>query len=128
MQLFRPVPTVSGAYVDNSYTGTNPPADTTNPDMTLTQNGSSYTVTPTSGYYGVQVLEVTGFTPVSGTFELQVGSTTTGSISFDSTNLATTAANIQSALRTAGFSGATVTARLGFDRRRLHLRRDVCQQ
>ena len=41
MQLFRDVPTVTGAYVDNSYTGTNPPAATTNADMTLTQSGSS---------------------------------------------------------------------------------------
>lgn len=97
VQLFRGVPTVTGAYVDNSYAGTNPPADATNADLTLTQNGASYTVTPTNGDYGVQVLEVMGFTPVSGTFELQVGTTTTGSISFDSTNLATTAANIQSA-------------------------------
>ena len=108
VQLFRGVPTVTGAYVDNSYAGTNPPADATNADLTLTQNGASYTVTPTNGDYGVQVLEVMGFTPVSGTFELQVGTTTTGSISFDSTNLATTAANIQSALKTAGFN-ATVT-------------------
>ena len=73
VQLLRPVPTVSGDFVDNSYTGTNPPADTTNTDMTLTQSGSSYTVTPTSGYYGVQVLEVTGFTPVSGTFAVASG-------------------------------------------------------
>jgi len=61
VQLFRAVTTsgYEGDYVDNSYTGTNPVADTTNPDMTLTQNGSSYTVTPTTGYYGVQALEIT---------------------------------------------------------------------
>ena len=33
--------------------------DTTNEDMTLTQSGSSYTVTPAAGYYGVQILEIT---------------------------------------------------------------------
>ncbi len=108
VELFRGVPTIPGAFVDSSYTGTNPPAATTNPDMTLTQNGSSYTLTPTNGDYGVQVLEVMGFTPVIGGFSLQVGTTTTGSIDFDSTNMATTAANIQSALSSAGF-GASVT-------------------
>jgi len=59
VQLFRAVPAYPGDYVDNSYTGTNPVADATNPNMALAQNGSSYTVTPTTGYYGVQVLEVT---------------------------------------------------------------------
>jgi cyclophilin family peptidyl-prolyl cis-trans isomerase len=109
-QLF--VPLVGASYasdlVDNSYTGTSPPAGT-NTAMKLTQNGSSVTVTPTSGDYGVQVLEIMGYTPVSGTFELQVGSTTTTAITFDSTNLAATAANIQSALVNAGFSTAKVT-------------------
>jgi large repetitive protein len=57
-ELFEPVPAVSGAYVDSSYTGTNPPADTTNPYVSLSQNGSSFTVTPVSGFYGVQVVEV----------------------------------------------------------------------
>lgn len=62
VQLFRAVQGsgYAGYYVDNSYTGTTPAADTTNPNMTLVKNGSSYTVTPTAGYYGVQVLEVTG--------------------------------------------------------------------
>ncbi|MEI8374904.1 MAG: peptidylprolyl isomerase, partial [Planctomycetota bacterium] len=59
VQLFRAVPVYPGDYVDNSYTGTSPAADAINPNMTLTQNGSSYTVTPTTGFYGVQVLEVT---------------------------------------------------------------------
>jgi large repetitive protein len=96
-----------------TFTSSSPVADTTNPDVTLTQNGASYTVTPASGYYGVQFLEVMGFTPISGTFQLQVGSgtgaITTAAITFDSTDLTTTAANMQSALRAAGFSGATVT-------------------
>ena len=92
-----------------TFTTTIPVPDTTNPDITLTQSGTSFTVTPAAGYYGMQVLEVTGFTPVSGTFELQVGSTTTAAITFNSGNLAATAANIQSALVSAGFSGATVT-------------------
>jgi len=60
VQLFRAVPSVPGAYVDNSYTGTSQPAETTNPHITLVKNNNgSYTVTPTAGYYGVQVLEVT---------------------------------------------------------------------
>ena len=50
----------AGYYVDNTYTGTTPAADTTNPNLALVKNGSSYTATPTAGYYGVQVLEVTG--------------------------------------------------------------------
>ena len=60
-QLMLPVPAVSGAYVDSSYANQTPPADTTNPYMTLTQNGSSasYTVTPNNGYYGEQFLEIT---------------------------------------------------------------------
>jgi cyclophilin family peptidyl-prolyl cis-trans isomerase len=99
----------SSYLVDNSYTGTNPPPVSTNPNMTLTASGSGYKVTASSGFYGVQVVEVMGFSPISGTFELQVGSTTTAAITFDSTNLAATAANIQAALRAAGFTGTTVT-------------------
>ncbi|MGO9109761.1 MAG: peptidylprolyl isomerase, partial [Thermoguttaceae bacterium] len=109
-QLFLPIVSYPTALVDNSYNGSYGAADATNPDMTLTQNGSSYTVTPNSGFSGVQVLEVTAVVPISGTFELQVGSVTTGSINFDSTDLATTAANMQTALQSAGFSGATVSA------------------
>jgi cyclophilin family peptidyl-prolyl cis-trans isomerase len=89
------------------YSG--PMADTTNPNMTLTQNGSSYTVTPASGYYGVQFLEVMGLTSVLGTFQLKVGSVTTSDITFYSGNLPWTAVNIQNALQAAGFSGATVS-------------------
>ena len=37
------VPRSPAAYVDNSYTGTKPPADTTNPDITVTQNGIAAT-------------------------------------------------------------------------------------
>jgi hypothetical protein len=33
--------------------------DATNPDITVTQNGSSYTLTPAAGFYGVQALEIT---------------------------------------------------------------------
>ncbi len=62
-QLLLPVPAVPGAYVDSSYTGTNPPS-APNTSMTLTStptaNGIEYTATPASGSYGVQVLEVTG--------------------------------------------------------------------
>ncbi len=94
-----------------TFTYDGPVADTSNPDVTLTQNGSSYTLTPTSGYTGIQYLEITAVTPVTGTFELDVGSTPTASINFDSTNLATTAANIESALdKLSGLSGTTVTA------------------
>ncbi len=66
-------------------------------------------MTPAAGFYGVQVLEVTGLDAVSGTFQLQIGSTTTAAITFDSTNLTVTATNIQNALVTAGFTGTTVT-------------------
>ncbi len=129
VQPMLAIPGVSGAYVDTSFlatsTETTLPAQNPNPNIKLTQNGSSYTVTPTAGFYGEQVLEVMGFTPITttspatsghGAFQLTVGpataggaTLTTGAISFDSTNLTGTAANIQSALRTAGFSGATVT-------------------
>ena len=77
--------------------------------MTLTQNGSTYTVTPANGFYGTQYLEVMAFTPLTGQFQLQVGATMTANIAFDSTNLSGTAANIQTALLNAGFTGATVT-------------------
>ena len=61
-------------------------ADATNPDITLTNNNNgSYTVTPTSGYNGVQFLKVSAMATAVGTFELQVGSTTTAAINFDST-------------------------------------------
>ena len=69
-----------------------------------------------------------GLTPVSGTFQLQVGSTTTAAIDFDSTDLPATAANMQTALRNAGFSGATVSGRPVFDPADLQLRRDVRRQ
>jgi cyclophilin family peptidyl-prolyl cis-trans isomerase len=91
-----------------TYAGPQPGA---NSDATLTQNGSQYTVTPASGYQGIQFLEVTAVPAVTGTFELQVGTAAaTALINFDSTNLAGTAAAMQSALRTAGYSSATVTA------------------
>jgi len=101
---------LAGAEVDNSFFGSGITSySAVSPDITVAQNGSSYTVTPSAGFYGVQVLEVMGFTPVSGSFQLKVGSTTTAAINFDSTNLAGTAANIQAALRNAGFSGAAVS-------------------
>ena len=129
VQTMLAIPSAPGTYVDSSFLANSQeqtfPAQSPNPNIKLTQNGSSYTVTPTAGFYGEQVLEVMGFTPVTttspattghGTFTLQVppataggSTTTTGPISFDSTNLTGTAANIQAALRTAGFSGATVT-------------------
>ncbi|MGA2256410.1 MAG: peptidylprolyl isomerase, partial [Thermoguttaceae bacterium] len=112
VQLFRPVPSIPNAYVDNSYVASGGgPAVAANSDVTLTQNGSSYTLTPTNGYQGVQFLEVTAVTPISGKVELQVGSATTGPINFDSTNLAATALNIQDALQQlTGLSKTTVTA------------------
>ena len=118
-QLFLPVPAVPGAYVDNSYVpaaGSTVTATNPNPDVTLAQNasspsnGASYTVTPNSGYCGVEVAEVMGFTPVSGTFELQVGTATLQAITFDSTNLTATADNMQTALRQlTGVNTTTVT-------------------
>ena len=78
------------------------PAQNPNPNITVTQNGSSYTVTPAAGFYGVQVLEVTGLDAVGGASQLQIGSTTTAAITFDSTNLTTTATNIQNADRDGG--------------------------
>ncbi len=97
--------------VDSSYAnfGSSSSYTTASPAITVTQNGSSYTVTPSAGFYGVQLLEVMGFTPVSGSFQLKLGSTTTAAVNFDSANLAGTAANIQAALRNAGFSGASVS-------------------
>ena len=54
----------------------------------------------------------TGALPITGTFELQVGGVVTAPINFDSTSaatLATTAANMQTALLNAGFAGVIVT-------------------
>jgi cyclophilin family peptidyl-prolyl cis-trans isomerase len=63
VQLLLNVTSVAGAEVDTSFlttsTATTYPAENPNPNLTLTKNGSSYTVTPTAGYYGVQFLEVT---------------------------------------------------------------------
>jgi cyclophilin family peptidyl-prolyl cis-trans isomerase len=113
VQTMLSVPSVPNAYVDNSFLDTSTaqsyPVQNPNPNITVTQNGSSYTVTPAAGFYGVQVLEVTAINAVTGTFALQVGGTTTASINFDSTNLTATATNIQNALVAAGFSGTTVT-------------------
>ena len=105
--------TTAAASQTLTFTYDGPVADTTNPDATLTQNSNgSYTLTPTAGYQGVQFLEVTAITPVTGSFTLQVGSNTTASINFNSANLAGTAANMQTALQAlgTGFSTATVTA------------------
>ena len=46
--------------------------------------------------------------PLTGTFELQVGSVTTAAITFNSANLAATATNMQNALVTAGIAGVKV--------------------
>jgi cyclophilin family peptidyl-prolyl cis-trans isomerase len=76
-QLFLPVPSYPMYLVDSSYTGTNPPADTTNPYMTLTSSVVSdvttYTVTPETGYYGVQVLEVTGQSATAASWDSGAG-------------------------------------------------------
>ena len=53
------------------------------------------------------------YTDFTGTFQLGVGTVATSTINFDATNLTATAANIQSALVAAGFSGATVTVASG---------------
>ncbi len=95
-----------------TFTYNGPVPDATNPDITVTPNGSGgYTVTPATGFQGVQYLEVTAINPVTGTFELQVGSNTTGSIDFNSANLAATATDMENALdQLSGLSGTTVTA------------------
>jgi cyclophilin family peptidyl-prolyl cis-trans isomerase len=122
VQLLLDIPSVPGAEVDSSFlstsTASSNPAQNPNPNLTLTANqDGSYTLTPAAGYYGVQLLEVMGYTsidttspvtPGHGTYQLQVGSTTTAPIDFDTDDLVSTAANIQSALAAAGFSGATV--------------------
>ena len=94
-----------------TFTYAGPEVSATNPDVTLTHNSNgSYTLTPTAGYQGIQYLEVTAVTPVTGAFTLQAGSSAaTASINFDSTNLAGTAALMQTALD-AKYTGATVTA------------------
>ncbi len=85
--------------------------ETPNPGVTLTANANgSYTLKAVPNYNGVQYLEITAVTPVTGTFELQVGSATTQPISFDSTNPATTANNMQTALDALSGVSATVTA------------------
>ena len=126
VQLYRAVPQYPGYYVDNSYTAASPAADTPNPNIQLTESGSSYTLTPTDGYQGVEYLEITAITPVSGGFSLQAGSTSTGTIDFDSSDLAATAASIQSA-------GDRRFRRRHRLRRAVHrpglrLQRDVCRQ
>ncbi len=63
VELLLDIPTVNGAEVDSTFLGSDTaqsyPAQNPNPNLTLTNNGTSYTVTPTAGYYGVQLLEVT---------------------------------------------------------------------
>ena len=69
--------------------------------------GDTYTVTVNDGLGNSQTFQVhIGF---SGPLELDVGSTPTGQIDFDSGNPTATAANIQSALLALGLSGTTVT-------------------
>ena len=76
-------------------------------------------VTALQSYTGVRLLaspnqELT-FTataasvPLEGSFQLQVGASTTTAIAFDSNNLSATASNIQSALLAEGYAGVTVT-------------------
>ena len=68
--------------------------------------GDTYTVTVNDGLGNTQSFQIhIGFT---GPLELQVGTTSTGQIGFDSGNPAATAANMQSALVAAGLSGTTV--------------------
>ena len=129
VQTMLSVPSVPDAYVDTSFLNTSTaqtnPAQNPNPNITVTQNGSSYTVTPAAGFYGVQVVEVTGLDAVSGTLQLQVGSTTTPTINFDSTNLAATATNIQNALDRGRFRRDHGDGRSIERRGDLQLRRDV---
>jgi len=75
VQAFRPVTSsgYEGDYVDNSYTGTNPVADASNPDVTVTQNGSSFTVTPASGFYGAEALEVTAQSATAAPWDSSAG-------------------------------------------------------
>ena len=96
-----------------TFTYDGPVADTTNPDMTLTQNGNgSYTLTPTSGYQGIQFLEVTAVTPVTGTFDVASGIDHDGVDQFRQRQPGghgSRHANRDAAIG-AGFSAATVTA------------------
>jgi cyclophilin family peptidyl-prolyl cis-trans isomerase len=55
--------------VDNTYAGTSPAVVSPNPYMTLNQIGSTYTVTPASGFAGVQVLEVEGQAPTPASWD-----------------------------------------------------------
>ncbi len=62
--------------------------------------GDTYTVTVRDGLGATQSFQIhIGF---NGPFQLQVGSTATGQMQFDSSNPAVTAANMQSALQAAG--------------------------
>ena len=113
VQLFDPLTDYPNEFVDDSFVASSsePPIDSPNPYVTLTANSDgSYTITPATGYQGIQYLEVTSVVPVTGTFTLDVGSTTTGSIDFNSSDLTATATAIQDALVAAGFTDATVTA------------------
>ncbi len=87
------------------------------PASSVTPLPSSVTVTNSVNAPAVvQTLtfNVSGNTPVAGTFYLQVGTGTTaimtGPIAFDSTQLVATTDNIQAALEVAGFDGVGVTA------------------
>ena len=72
----------------------------------------SSTLSPISTTQHVLTFTATGALPLTGSFRLKVGSVLTQSINFDSTSaatLATTAANMQTALMNAGFTGTTVS-------------------
>ena len=79
--------------------------EATSATQTLTFNSTAGSVTTV-----VKAIPTTTPNPVNGTFALQVGTVQTANITFSSANAATTATNMQTALRNAGFTGATVTA------------------
>ncbi|MGA2253720.1 MAG: hypothetical protein ABSG53_03585, partial [Thermoguttaceae bacterium] len=81
--------------------------ETTDPAEYQAQSFTGVRLLPNPSVAEVQ--QISFGASITGEFYLQLGSVLTGAINFDNTDLTTTAGNIEAALESAGFSGATVT-------------------
>ena len=86
-------------------------------DFELLKNYATNTVAQIENLVNSGAYNPSTYTGFTGGFKLAVGSTTTAPINFEANNLTATAANIQTALVVAGFSGTTVTVNAAPPRR-----------
>ncbi|MGO9109891.1 MAG: Calx-beta domain-containing protein [Thermoguttaceae bacterium] len=112
-RMYEPLGVISsyspGTYVPGTVISdlVTPGEETTDPAEYAAQSFTGVRLLPNPTVAEVQ--EISFGASITGQFYLQLGSVLTAAINFDNTNLTNTASNIQTALVSAGFSGATVT-------------------